>query len=118
MALEKMSNKGIIGAAGIPDSDKGFAVSRLGGGGGRFNPAGRKRREENELGRWEVMFRELSGGGGDESTASRKSGAISQATSTRRSGKGTIWRRADTSTLTLTLMLASLRRPQKAGLNY
>lgn len=31
MALEKISNKGIIGAAGIPASDKGFAVSRRGG---------------------------------------------------------------------------------------
>lgn len=28
MALEKISNKGLIGAAGIPESDKGFAVSR------------------------------------------------------------------------------------------
>lgn len=27
MALKKISNKGIIGAAGIPESEKGFAVS-------------------------------------------------------------------------------------------
>lgn len=50
----------------------------------RFHPEGRKRREENEVGTWEIMFYELSG---DEQTASRKSGAISQATSTQPSGK-------------------------------
>lgn len=30
MALEKISHKGIVGAAGIPEGDKVFAVSRLG----------------------------------------------------------------------------------------
>lgn len=76
----------------------------------RFHPEGRKRREENEVGTWEIMFYELSG---DEQTASRKSGAISQATSTQPSGKWMIWRRADMSKFTLTLILASLLPPQR-----
>lgn len=78
-ALEKISNKGIIGAAGIPGSDKGFASFMT-----RRHEGLRKMREENELGTWEIMFYKLSG---MSVAASRKSGAISQATSTRPSGK-------------------------------
>lgn len=44
-ALEKISNKGIIGAAGIPGSDKGFASFMT-----RRHEGLRKMREENELG--------------------------------------------------------------------
>lgn len=44
-ALEKISNKGIIGAARIPGSDKGFASFMT-----TKHEGLRKMREENELG--------------------------------------------------------------------